>query len=435
MRFPIKTTVALVVLGGAAAATYSPAKQFLKDRYRVQYQEEEVGTGPVVFEVNSTGTVQPVISYHVGSFVSGPIKKLKVQFNQEVAKDEELALVDPLIYQANVDRDKAALKSREADVERAQALLDQADNDLRRAQALRQKNKDFVSDTEWDQFRFNQQSLAAQLKLAEAAVTQAEASWKYSKANLDYCRITSPVDGVVIDRKMDEGQTLAAQFQTPELFIIADIKKEIYVIATVDEADIGLIRQAQETKQPVHFTVDAYPDDLFTGHIKEVRMNSTTTQNVVTYPVVISVKPNPDMKLMPGMTANISFQVSERKSALRVPNSALRFFPKSEQVRLEDRPLLEGATSQADKEKEKNKQTTDPTPSAREKAAANRKRTHRHVWVVDGEFLRAIAVVIGINDNKYTEIVSGELPAGTKVVTGVGVKGEAHAQVTVEASP
>src|SRR5260370_488876 len=426
MRFPIKTTIALVVLGGAAAASYAPAKQFLKDRYRVQYQEEEVSTGPVVFEVNSTGTVQPVISYHVGSFVSGPIKKLKVEFNQQVAKDEELALVDPLIYQSNVDRDKAALLSRDADVERVNALLHQADNDLRRAEALRKTNKDFVSDTEYDQFSFNRVSLVAQLKLAVAAVEQGKASLDYSKAQLGYCRITSPVDGVVIDRKIDEGQTLAAQFQTPELFIIADIQKEIYVIATVDEADIGLIRQAKETKQPVHFTVDAYPDDLFTGTIKEVRMNSTTTQNVVTYPVVVSVKPNPDMKLMPGMTANISFQVSDRTSALRVPNSALRFFPKPEQVRAEDRPLLEGVTPQADKEKEKNKQSTEPTPSAREKAAANRKRTHRHLWVVDGEFLRAVEVVIGNKHGKVTGVGSSDLPAGTKTLPELASKAQTN---------
>ena len=419
MRFPIKTTAVLVVLGGVAAASYSPAKQYLKDKYRTEYKEEELTTGSIVFEVNSTGTVQPVISYHVGSFVSGPIKKLKVQFNQDVEKGEELALVDPLIYKANLDRDEAALKSREADVERAKALLNQADNDLRRAESLRKTNKDFVSDTEMDQFKFNRQSLAAQLKLAEAAVTQAEASRDYSKVTLGYCKITSPVSGVVIDRKIDEGQTLAAQFQTPELFVIADIKNEIYVIGTVDEADIGLIRQAQAAKQPVHFTVDAYPDDLFKGEIKEVRMNSTTTQNVVTYPVVVSVRPNPEMKLMPGMTANISFQVAERSSALRISNAALRFYPKPEQVRLEDRELLEGLNPQGDKDKEKDKQSTEPTPSAREKAAANRKRTHRHIWVLDGEFLRAVEIVTGINDNKFTEIVSGDLAPGSKVVTGI----------------
>src|SRR5262249_35270251 len=152
--------------------------------------------------------------------------------------------------------------------------------------------------------------------------------------------IRAPVDGVVIDRKIDPGQTLAAQFQTPELFIIApDMKKEMYVMASVDEADIGLIRRAQESNQPVHFTVDAYPDDLFEGKIGQVRMNSTTTQNVVTYPVVVTA-PNPDMKLMPGLTANISFQISEKKDTIRIPNAALRFYPKPEQVRPEDRLLL-----------------------------------------------------------------------------------------------
>jgi HlyD family secretion protein len=433
MRFPIKTTAVVVVLGGIAAVSYSPAKQYLQSRYRVQYQEEEVTTGPVVFEVNSTGTVQPVISYHVGSFVSGPIKDLYVEFNQPVEEGKVLARVDPLIYKSNVDRDKAALATRNADVVRCDALWKQAKNDLRRASDLRKLKNDYVSDTEMDQFTYNEVSLEAQLKLAKAAVEQAKASLDYSEVTLGYCEIRSPVTGVVIDRKIDKGQTLAAQFQTPELFIIANIKDEMYVMATVDEADIGLIRQAQKTEQPVHFTVDAYPDDLFTGTIKEVRMNSTTTQNVVTYPVVVSVKPNPDMKLMPGMTANISFQVSERKSALRVPNSALRYFPKPEQVRQEDRKILEGQKPPSEQEKDKNNQTVEPAPSAREKAAANRKRTHRYVWVTDGDFLKAVEVTIGINDNKYTEIISGELTAGTKVVTGVGAKAQTQSAVRVEA--
>jgi HlyD family secretion protein len=148
-------------------------------------------------------------------------------------------------------------------------------------------------------------------------------------------------------------------------------------------------------------------------------MNSTTTQNVVTYPVVVSA-PNPDMKLMPGMTANISFQISDKGGVLRIPNAALRFYPKSEQVRQEDRSLLEGLSPQA--EKEKDKQTQEATPSARDKAATNRKRNCRHVWVQDGEFLRAVEIVTGINDSKYTEVVSGDLSPETKVVTGIKTK-------------
>jgi HlyD family secretion protein len=418
MRFPFKSAVLLGTIAAATAA-YSPAQKYWKDHHRPQYDQEAVSRGRIVFEVNSTGTVQPVLSVHIGAFVSGPIKELHVEFNQQVRKGELLARIDPLLYEANVQRDEAALVTHRADVERVKALLQQAANDERRAESLRAQNKDFVSDTEMDQYCFNKLSLAAQLKVAEATVKQAVASLENSRANLDYTFIRSPVDGIVIDRKIDPGQTLAAQFQTPELFIIApDIKKEMYVMGSVDEADIGLIRQAQENYRPVHFTVDAYPDDLFEGKIAQIRMNSTTTQNVVTYPVVVSTA-NPDMKLLPGMTASISFQISERSNVLRIPNAALRFFPKPEQVRPEDRPLLEGQRSLAEPTKNQDETASAPAPSARDKVAANRRRNHRHVWTVDGEFLRAVAVETGISDSSFTEVVSGDLQPGTLVVKGI----------------
>src|SRR5437868_3193472 len=160
------------------------------------------------------------------------------------------------------------------------------------------------------------------------------------------------------------------------------------VFASVDEADIGLIREAQQTGQPARFTVDAYPDDLFSGTIFQIRQNSTTSQNVVTYPVVVSA-PNPDLKLLPGMTASLSFQVGEAKNVLRVPNAALRFYPQREQVRPDDRKLLEvaaGTTTENDQDR------SDTNLSAQDKADARRRRTRRHVWVVDGEWLRAVEV-------------------------------------------
>jgi HlyD family secretion protein len=419
MRLPIKS-MAVLAVATAAAGAYWPVQQYWREHSRPRYQEEEVSRGRIVFEVNSTGTVQPVLSVHIGSFVSGPIVELHVEFNQQVRKGDLLAKIDPLLYVSIVQGNEAALLTRKADVDRVQALLQQAVNDERRAQALRASNKDYVSDTEMDQYRFNRLSLEAQLKLAEASVKQAEASLDNSKVNLAYTEIRSPVDGIVIDRKIDPGQTLAAQFQTPELFIVApDMRKEMHVIASVDEADIGLIRRAQEASQAVYFTVDAYPDDLFEGKIAQVRMNSTTTQNVVTYPVVVSA-PNPEMKLMPGLTANLSFQISERPNVLRVPNAALRFYPKPEQVRLDDRPLLEGLGPQADKDKDK--QSTEPAPSARDKAAVNRQRNRRHVWVLEGDFLRAVEIVTGINDSKFTEVTSGDLEPGAKVVTGIRTK-------------
>jgi HlyD family secretion protein len=418
MRRWIKYVIILVLLG-ATVASFPHLQEYWKNRNRPQFQEEEVSRDRIIFDVNSTGTVQPVLSVQIGAFVSGPISQLYVDFNQSVHKGQLLAKIDPLLYESNVLRDEAALVTRQADVDRVKALLQQAINDEKRAAALRADNKDFVSDTEMDQFRFNRLSLEAQLKVAIASVKQAEAMLENSKVNLGYTEIRSPVDGMVIDRKIDPGQTLAAQFQTPVLFIVApDLRKEMYVLASVDEADIGLIRQAQEKKHPVHFTVDAYPDDLFEGKIAQIRMSSTTTQNVVTYPVVVSA-PNPDLKLLPGMTANISFEVQEEKKALRVPNAALRFYPKPDQVRPEDRAILEGLTP---KTTDPDKDAPEVVPSAREKAAANRTRNHRHVWVVDGQFLRAVEIEIGISDGKYTavnKVISGDLPVGQKVVTGI----------------
>jgi HlyD family secretion protein len=212
---------------------------------------------------------------------------------------------------------------------------------------------------------------------------------------------------------------VAASFQTPELFTVApDMRKEMRVFASVDEADIGLIRDAQRSGQPVRFTVDAFPDDLFSGTIFQIRKNSTTTQNVVTYPVVVSA-PNPDLKLLPGMTASISFQVGEKSNVVRLPNAALRFYPQREQVRPEDRALLESGNGQA---VQKDEDEIEVTPSAEEKAEIRRKRSRRHVWVVDGPLLRAVEVFTGLSDSKHTELVSGDLREGDKLVTGIQPK-------------
>ena len=174
------------------------------------------------------------------------------------------------------------------------------------------------------------------MRLSQASVKEAQANLASSMANLDFTAIRSPVDGIVIERAVDTGQVVAASFQTPKLFVVApDLDKQIHVHALVDEADIGLTLEAQRLGQPVSFTVDAYPDDLFEGKIIEVRMNSTATQNVVTYPVVISA-PNPERKLLPGMTASISFQVDEHHDVLRIPNAALRYFPHPQHVRPEE---------------------------------------------------------------------------------------------------
>ncbi len=426
MRTLVKLFVVLLVLGGLGAAGYRPAMDYWKQRNRPQWRTDKVIRGDMVAVVNATGQVKPVLSVEVGAFVSGPIVELPVEFNQEVKKGDLLARIDPRIYQANADQETAILKVRKAEILRVEALLHQARNDEKRGMALRAKNENFLSDAERDQLQFNRMSLEAQLDVAKATVEQAEASLKNAQANLDYTRITSPVDGIVIDRKISPGQTLASSFQTPQLFVVAPrMREKMHVHALIDEADIGLIRAAQKQRLSVEFTVDAYLDDLFQGTIEEIRFSSTSTQNVVTYPVIVAAA-NLDLKLLPGMTASLSFRVDERKHVIKIPNAALRFFPESKYVREADRKLLEGVGGtgggdggDGDKADEK---PSEQTISANERAEARRRRTNRHVWVEDGEFLKALSVQIGLSDSRYTELLSGELKEGQPLVTGVKPK-------------
>jgi HlyD family secretion protein len=427
MRLPTKTLTVLTILAVSTAVSYQPLLAYWKERNRTKYREASVTHGSIIAVVNSTGTVKPVLAVSVGSFVSGPIEELYVDFNAEVSKGDLLAKIDPRLYQANVARDRAMLANQEAQVNRVKALLQQAMNDEERAVALRAENPQYISDTEMDKFKFSRMSLEAELAVAESSVGQAAANLENSEANLAYTQIRSPVDGIVIDRKIDPGQTLAAQFQTPELFVVApDMRERMHVFASVDEADIGMIREAKRLKHPVRFTVDAYPDDLFDGEIHQIRSSSTTTQNVVTYPVVV-VASNLELKLLPGMTASLSFQVGTSHGVLRIPNAALRFFPQREQVRPEDRKLLDGAEeAQAEGDLQSTKQ------SATEKAEIARDRNHRHVWVIDGDFLRAVEVTTGLSDHRFTELISGELVDGQKLVTGTQRRNGSGASASVE---
>lgn len=411
--------IAVVLVGAIGAVSLPRLQAYWKSKYGPKFREAAVSQGDIVQVVNSTGTVQPVQKVSIGTFVSGPILELNVDFNSRVVKGEVLAQIDPRLYQAAYDSDQARLSTAEADVTRVTALLQQAINDERRSKLLRAENRDYISDSEMDQFKYARSSLAAQLEVAKAAVIQARANLENSKTNLDYTRITSPVDGIVIDRKIDPGQTLAAQFQTPEMFVVApDMDVKMLVTASVDEADMGLIKDAQTRGEPVTFTVYAYPEELFEGKISQVRLNHTTTQNVVTYPVVVEA-PNPDLKLLPGMTATISFQIRKNAKVLRVPNAAIRFYPKPEQVRPEDKKILEGAAAtRTTRETEDENAPLDAQRSAAERAEAGRKRTRRHVWVMDGEFLRAVEIKVGIADNEYTELVEGDLKDGQMLVTG-----------------
>jgi HlyD family secretion protein len=402
---------------GATVLAYPPLEHWLRTRNAPQYHTAKVVRGDIVSVVNATGTIKPVLSVRVGSFVSGPVAKLYVDYNTKVKKGGLLAEIDPTIHEAIRDRDKAALAVAKADVCRLMAQLQQASNDHRRATRIWSRGQGFITEAELDKTLATRNSLAAQLRMAEAQVKKAEANLKNSLRNLSFTKICSPVDGIVVDRKIDEGQTLVAQFLAPDLFEVAlDLEKEILVHASIDDADVGLICEAQRRGNLVRFTVDAHPDDLFQGKIHQIRLNPTIKENVVTYNVTVSAT-NAELKLLPGMTAKLSFEIEHRTNVLMVPNAALRFYPKAENVREEDRKILEVNEEEAT-DNESGDKTVDAR-SATRRVLDHRQSNQRHLWVAHDGRLHAVAVSTGLHDYKYTEVVSGKFREGQELVTGM----------------
>jgi HlyD family secretion protein len=413
MKTLLKVVVVLGILGGIGYASYPPLMAYLANRNKTEWRLQTVELGDIVQAVNSTGKVEPIKRVSVGATVSGPIAELLVDFNTKVTAGQVLARIDPRLYKSGMERDMATLRTRQAEVARAEAMLQQATNDERRSGQLNKTRDGFISEAEIDQFRFARMMREAELQVAEMNVEQAQAQLDNSQANLAYTEIQAPCDGIVIDKKIDVGQTLAAQFQTPEMFVVApEMDQRMHIYASVDEADIGWIRRAQELGQLVRFTVDAYPDELFDqGRIVQVRLSSKEEQNVITYPVIVET-PNTDLKLLPGMTANLSFQIHKKEKVTKIPNPALRFYPPREKVHPDDVKILDGFEDQ--------KQFADSPKmvSADEKAQNSKALSKRHVWVDDGKYLRAREVQIGISDNRYTELIEGELQVGDALVIG-----------------
>ncbi len=419
-------TLRFLAVGGIClwgiVAAYGAATDYIRQRTAPQWRQAEVVRGRLTTVVNASGTVNPVRTISVGSFVSGPIETAEplADYNQEVRKDDILCKIDPRTYQANLERDEATVLSRKADLERAEALLDQAQRDLERSTNLSNQGKSFLSASEMDKVVFAVKTQKAQVDIARASLQVAESQMRFSQLQLTYCEIRAPEDGMIINRKISPGQTIAAQFQTPELFIIAPaMRARMDVEARVDEADIGLVLAAQEQRLPVTFTVEAYPDEVFEGRVEQVRMNSTVTQNVVTYPVIVAAE-NPQLKLRPGMTASVSFQVDERADVIKIPNSALRFYPDVNYVRPQDKGLLEGEGSPTQAAADDVK-VSSRAMSVQELAEIRRRRNRRHVWVADGALLRAVAVETGLSDSQFTEMVAGELAVGDTLVTGMTI--------------
>jgi len=363
-----------------------------------QYQTVPVERGDLTETVTATGTLNPVTNILVGCQVSGTISKIYVDYNSIVKANELIAELDPSTYQAQMDQAVANLANARANLELQQV-------EAKRESQLFTNN--LVSGSDYD-------TALATLHEAEATVQLNQAQVNMARVNLGYCKIYSPVDGIIIVNNIEVGQTVAASFNTPELFQIANNLKQMQIDSSVAEADVGGVYEGQD----VEFTVDAYPYRTFTGKVTQVRNSPTTVNNVVTYDCVIGVT-NADYKLKPGMTANVSVIIAQRKNVLQIPNGALRFFPPANAVIITNTPPAQPEPAVAAK----------TSHSGRHKHAVEQIQVHT-VYVLTGNApntkLEAIQIKAGITDGIYTEVLSG-LNEGDKIVTSVVNPADAQA--------
>ena len=361
---------ALVIAAVAAIATL--AVWLLsggKKEETITFDTAAVAPANIMNSITATGTIEPVTSVTVGTQVSGIVSKLFVDYNSVVKKGQVIAELDKTNLMSQLNTAKTQLAT-------AQSQLNYQTANYKRYKTLFEKG--LVAADDFDNAKLSYTQAKEQVVSAKEEVQRAQ-------TNLGYATITSPIDGVVLSKSVEEGQTVAASFSTPELFTIAQDLTNMQVVADVDEADIGDVKEGER----VTFTVDAYPDDTFEGKVKQVRQEATTTNNVVTYEVVISA-PNADLKLKPGLTANVTIYTAERKGVLSVPSKALRFTPQKETV---------GKMKIVDAANAKNK-----------------------VWTIEGNSIVAHKVNIGMTDGTNTQIVGG-IAEGTKVITGLNVMG------------
>lgn len=358
----------------------------------VRYRTAAVERGSVVSIVSATGTINPVVSVQVGSQVSGMIKSLHADFNSRVKAGDVVAVIDPEPFKARRDQAASNLEMARANVARAKTDGAQRKRELDRVRSLIDQN--FVSQNDVDVAVTNAQGAEAQVHVAEAQVRQAEAALNSAELELKYTTIRSPVDGIVVARNIEVGQTVAASFATPNLFLIALDLTKMQVDTNVSESDIGGLAEGKDAT----FTVDAYPGVRFSGTIRQVRLAPINVQNVVTYNVVVAVD-NQDLRLKPGMTANVSIVVAQKDQVLKVPNAALRFTPpKSDRA--------EGA----------------PAVTRSSSGPAEPGSLTRRVWKQDesGEPV-SVPVQTGISDGVWTEIVGGSLGEQEMVIVGLDV--------------
>ena len=352
-----------------------------KKKEEVNFKMEKVAKANILNSVTATGTIEPVNEVTVGTQVSGIVSKIYVDYNSVVKKGQVIAELDKSNLLSQLNTAKSQLSQAQASLKSAQSDLAYQKANFNRYKALYQKG--LISANEYESARLSYQTSAQTVASRKDQVVAAQEEVARAQTNLSYATITSPIDGIVVNKSVEEGQTVNANMSTPDLFTIAQDLTNMQVVADVDEADIGDVKKGER----VTFTVDAYPDDTFEGTVTQVRLEATTTNNVVTYQVVISA-PNADLKLKPGLTASVVIYTQESNGVLSVPSKALRYTPAKETV---------GGRKIQDVSNAKNK-----------------------VWTLEGNTLVAHKVNIGMTDGIHTQVLSG-IREGQQVITGVNV--------------
>jgi len=422
-RITKKTVFVIVVLGLTAAGVWYFSRG---EKTQISYITAEVKRGNLVSTISSTGTVEPEELVDVGAQVAGQILSFgkdedgnEVDYGSAVSEGTILAKIDDTLYTSDVAMTSAQLEGAKAGVENAQAnllqlkaKLVQAQLDWDRAQKL--GPSEALAKSVYDSYKAAYDAAVANVSVGEAsilqtkaAVSQAEAALQKSKRNLAYCTIKSPVRGIIIDRRVNIGQTVVSSLNAPSLFLIAKDIRKMQVWVAVNEADIGRIYHGQ----PVTFTVTTYPDQIFKGEVSQIRFNATMTQNVVTYTVEV-VTDNSSGKLFPYLTANVDFETNRRDNVLQVANAALRWQPRPEQVASEFRSVLEDNPGNQGRNPSKKHQQDSNTP------AETSNYRQALLWVKQNSLVRPIRVRAGISDLTMTEVQADELKEGLEVITG-----------------
>ena len=355
----------IIAVGAIALSLFGLLKS---KNEKIEFDTKKLEHGNISQTVTASGVINPLSTVIIGTQVSGTVKEIYVDFNSEVKQNQLLALIDPDVFEASVAQRQAALEIAQAQVNVQENDIIYYKKHLDRISKL--KNANYSTEKELEEAERNYNNAVAQLKLQQAQVKQAQAALDSAQTELRYTKITSPVDGIVISKSVEVGQTVAASFSTPELFSVAEDLTQMEIEASVVEADIAKVKEGQN----VNFNVDSFPDKTFVGKVKQVRNQATTTSNVVTYSVIIGID-NSELLLKPGMTANVEIITAEKNNTLIVPNAALRFY-------LDE----------------------------------NQRYKEKGVWILTNKTPTRIAIKEGISDDNNTEILSDQLKAGDEII-------------------